>query len=475
MSLSYGAPQRDGRRAGSGGSAILAVGRPGARRGRYGMDVALILGIVIILLLVAALALLALVLRRGDGGAAREVAVRLAAVEAGAERTDRTIRGETNVMREEAAARGKALREEVGGSIRGFADSLQQRIDGFGKTIDALTLRNEERLEGLRKAIEERLDRLREENAGKLEQMRQTVDEKLQGTLEKRLGESFAVVSERLEKVHQGLGEMQNLATGVGDLKRVLTNVKMRGTWGEVQLGALLEQVLTPEQYCAQARIRNGNVDYAVRLPGQDADLGEVLLPIDAKFPHEDYDRLIDAHERGDGEALEAAVQALETRIKLEAKSICEKYVEPPLTTDFAIMFLPTEGLYAEVVRRPGLADLLQRQHRVLVTGPMTLGALLNSLQMGFRTLAIQKRSSEVWKVLGEAKTEFGKYSDVMKKLKNQLETATRTVDEVGVRTRAVERKLKGVESLELPTAPRLTAIAGGRGESAEDDDGSRD
>jgi DNA recombination protein RmuC len=440
------------------------------------MDFALILGIANVLLLLAALVLLALVLRRGDRDAARDIAARLAAVEAGAERTERTIRGETNVMRDEAAARGKALREEVGGSIRAFGDSLQQRIDGFGKTIDALTLRNEERLEGLRRTIEERLDKLREENAGKLEQMRQTVDEKLQGTLEKRLGESFAVVSERLEKVHQGLGEMQSLATGVGDLKRVLTNVKMRGTWGEVQLGALLEQVLTPEQYCAQARIHNGNVDYAVRLPGQDADTGEVLLPIDAKFPHEDYDRLIDAHERGDGEALELAAQALETRIKLEAKSICEKYVEPPLTTDFAIMFLPTEGLYAEVVRRPGLADLLQRQHRVLVTGPMTLGALLNSLQMGFRTLAIQKRSSEVWKVLGEAKAEFGKYGGIIDKLKKQLDAAANTVDDVGVRTRAIERKLRDVQAIEAPAAPRLTAIAGGRGDNAEDaDDEPRD
>lgn len=439
------------------------------------MDFALALGIANLVLLIAALALLALVLRRSSGREAREVATRLAGVEAGAERTERTIRGETNVMREEAAARGKALREEVGNSIRGFADSLQQRIDGFGKTIGALTERNEQRLEGLRKSIEERLDKLREENAGKLEQMRQTVDEKLQGTLEKRLGESFAVVSERLEKVHQGLGEMQTLATGVGDLKRVLTNVKMRGGWGEVQLGALLDQVLTPEQYRAQARIGSGNVDYAVRLPGQDDDGSEVLLPIDAKFPHEDFERLIDAHEKGDGEGFEAASRALELRIKAEAKSISDKYVVPPATTDFAIMFLPTEGLYAEVVRRPGLADFLQRQHRVLVTGPMTLGALLNSLQMGFRTLAIQKRSSEVWKVLGEAKTEFGKYGGIIDKLKKQLDAASNTVDDVGVRTRAIERKLKDVQSIELPAAPRLTAIAGGRGEAEDKNDASDD
>jgi DNA recombination protein RmuC len=439
------------------------------------MDFALMLGIANFVLLVAALALLALVLRRSGGREAREVAARLAGVEAGAERTERTIRAETNVMREEAAARGKALREEVGTSIRGFGDSLQQRMDGFGKAIDALTERNEQRVEALRKTIEERLDKLREENGAKLEQMRQTVDEKLQGTLEKRLGESFAVVSERLEKVHQGLGEMQSLATGVGDLKRVLTNVKMRGGWGEVQLGALLEQMLTPEQYRAQARIGAGNVDYAVRLPGQDSDGGEVLLPIDAKFPHEDYDRLVDAIERGDGEALEAAGRALELRIKTEAKRICDKYVVPPATTDFAIMFLPTEGLYAEVVRRPGLANTLQQQHRVLVTGPMTLGALLNSLQMGFRTLAIQQRSSEVWKVLGEAKAEFGKYGGIIDKLKKQLDAAANTVDDVGVRTRAIERKLRDVQAIEVPAAPRLTAIAGGLGEAAEDDDAPRD
>jgi DNA recombination protein RmuC len=305
--------------------------------------------------------------------------------------------------------------------------------------------------------------------------MRQTVDEKLQGTLEKRLGESFAVVSERLEKVHQGLGEMQSLATGVGDLKRVLTNVKMRGGWGEVQLGALLEQMLTPEQYRRNVRISGGFVEYAVCMPGRDDDGGDVLLPIDSKFPHEDYDRLVDAHERGDRGAFDVAGDALEQRIRREAKTICEKYVAPPATTDFAIMFLPTEGLYAEVVRRPGLADVLQRQYRVMVTGPMTLGAFLNSLQMGFRTLAIQKRSSEVWKVLGEAKAEFGKYGGVLDKLKKQLETATKTVDEVGVRTRAVTRTLRSVESLEPATTPRLTAIAGGLGEAENQDDASGD
>jgi DNA recombination protein RmuC len=435
------------------------------------MDFALMLGVANLILLIAALALLALVLGRGGGKEARDIAARLAGVEAAAERTERTIRSEVNLMRDEAAARGKALREEVGTSIRGFADSLQQRIDGFGRTIGTLTERNEQRMEELRKSVEIRLDKLREENAGKLEKMRETVEEKLQGTLEKRLGESFAMVSERLEKVHQGLGEMQSLATGVGDLKRVLTNVKMRGGWGEVQLGALLEQMLAPEQYRRNVRVGGGFVEFAVCMPGRDDDSGEVLLPIDSKFPHEDYDRLVDAHERGDGDAFEAAGRALEQRIRGEAKAICEKYVKPPMTTDFAIMFLPTEGLYAEVVRRPGLADALQQQHRVLVTGPMILGALLNSLQMGFRTLAIQKRSSEVWKVLGEAKAEFGKYGAVIDKLKKHLNAATDTVDAVGVRTRAIERKLRDVQALEVPAMPRLTAIAGGRAEDEDPDD----
>jgi DNA recombination protein RmuC len=282
------------------------------------------------------------------------------------------------------------------------------------------------------------------------------VDEKLQGTLEKRLGESFQLVSERLEAVQRGLGEMQSLATGVGDLKRVLTNVKSRGGWGEVQLGMLLEDMLTPEQYAANIAIEPGSaerVEYAVRLPGK-GDGAPVYLPIDAKFPHEDYDRLLAAQELGAGEEIERAAIALERAVRLQAKTISAKYVHPPHSTDFAIMYLPTEGLFAEVIRRPGLMMELQQACRVMVTGPTTLAAILNSLQMGFRTVAIERRSSEVWQVLAAAKAEFRKYGDVWDRLGKQLATAQNTVSEAGKRTRAVERRLRDVETLEVELDP---------------------
>jgi DNA recombination protein RmuC len=292
---------------------------------------------------------------------------------------------------------------------------------------------------------------MRKDNEAKLEQMRATVDEKLQGTLETRLGESFKIVSERLEQVHKGLGEMQTLATGVGDLKRVLTNVKSRGGWGEVQLGMLLEDLLTAEQYAKNVRIRPDSgetVEFAVRLPGK-GDGVPLFLPIDAKFPQEDYDRLLSAHESGLPDEVEKSALALERAVRAQAKSICEKYVHPPHSTDFAIMYLPTEGLFAEVARRPGLCSDIQATHRVMLTGPTTLAALLTSLQMGFRTLAIEKRSSEVWQVLGAAKAEFRKYGEVWNKLERQLETAKKTVEEAGRRTRAVERTLRDVETIE--------------------------
>ena len=299
--------------------------------------------------------------------------------------------------------------------------------------------------DSIRKTVEERFDRLRTENAEKLEQMRATVDEKLHTTLEKRLGESFALVSDRLEKVHQGLGEMQTLANDVGGLKRVLTNVKTRGTWGEVQLGSLLEQMLSPDQFVKNAHIRSDSaevVEYAVRLPD-----GDVLIPIDSKFPIEDYDRLVQATETGDSAHIETAGSELEKRIRLEAKRISDKYVLPPKTTDFGIMFLPTEGLYAEVMRRAGLSAELQNKYRICVAGPSPLGAFLNSLQMGFRTLAIQKRSGEVWQVLNEAKTEFEKYALWVEKVKRNIEQAHKTLDEAETRTRAVNRKLRSVET----------------------------
>jgi DNA recombination protein RmuC len=293
---------------------------------------------------------------------------------------------------------------------------------------------------------------LQENNEKKLDQMRQTVDEKLQSTLEKRLGESFKLVSERLEAVQRGLGDMQNLATGVGDLKRMLTNVKARGTWGEYQIGDILEQILTPDQFGKNVQPKDGTseiVEYAIRLPGQD-DSSNVWLPIDSKFPQEDYQRLVDAAEIADSDAVEQSTTALIRSIQNSAKDIADKYIEPPQTTDFAIMFLPTEGLYSEVLRQPGMVENLQQKFRVVVAGPTTLAAILNSLRMGFRTLAIEKRSSEVWTILSAVKTEFGKFGDVLLKVKKQLDTASNTIEKTGARTRAMERKLRGVE--ELPT-----------------------
>lgn len=328
----------------------------------------------------------------------------------------------------------------------------QQRLlaDSLGERLKELIERNAQTHAELRGTLESQLKSLQADNAAKLEQMRATVDEKLHATLETRLGESFRLVSERLEAVQRGLGEMQQLATGVGDLKRVLTNVKSRGVFGEVQLGALLEQVLTLEQYAGNIATIPGSaerVEYAVRLPGQ-SEGGSIWLPIDAKFPHEDYERLIDAQERVDADAMQQSSAALERRIREEAKKIREKYVAPPHTTDFALLFLPTEGLYAEVIRRPGLFDAVQRDYRVTLVGPTTLLALLNSLQMGFRTLAIEKRSSEVWQTLSAVKTEFGKFAVVLEKTRTQLDTVRNTIDQAGVRTRAIERKLRKVEVL---------------------------
>jgi DNA recombination protein RmuC len=347
---------------------------------------------------------------------------------------------------------GRNGREEQGAALKRFGDTL-------GERLGALAEANERKLAEVRETLETKLKLLQDDNAAKLEQMRQTVDEKLHATLELRLSESFKLVSERLEQVHRGLGEMQTLAAGVGDLKRVLTNVKTRGTWGEIQLGALLEQMLTTEQYAANVETRRGSgerVEFAIRLPGRD-DAGTVVwLPVDAKFPREDYERLVAAHERADREAVEQAEKALDSRIRLEARTIRDKYLEPPATTDFAVMFLPTEGLYAEVLRRPGLAEALQREFRVTLTGPTTFAAFLNSLQMGFRTLAIEKRSSEVWALLGAVKTEFGKFADVLAKTKKKLDEASNTIGSAEVRTRAIERKLRGVEALPVPAAGTL-------------------
>ena len=339
------------------------------------------------------------------------------------ERTERIIREEISRNREEAAGQAHRSREELSNS-----------------------------LESLRQAVERGLKEMQADNAQKLEQMRSTVAEKLEGTLEKRLGESFRQVSERLEMVHQGLGDMRNLAAGVGDLKRVLTNVKTRGGWGEVQLGMLLEDILAPEQFARNVQTRENSqevVEFAVRLPGQSEGGKEcVWLPIDAKFPLEDYQRLAEAQEKADLEAVEKAAKMLETRIKSCAKDIFTKYLNPPLTTDFAIMYLPTEGLYAEVAKRPALAEILRRDYRVIVAGPSTFAALLNSLQMGFRTLAIQKRSSEVWALLGAVKAEFGKFGGALEGVKKKLEQAQNSMEDAARKSRTIERKLRDIEEL---------------------------
>lgn len=451
-----------------------------------------ILLIVLLLAVLACLGALVVLLARGrqdDGSAARFEALR-----------DDTRRLETLIREEQRAGRGELgesfaqFRGHVQEQLQTAAERQHERIEGFGRRLDqltertdnglqslrlgladdsrktreesaltlkhfgelidqrftALTAENEKRLAEVRATLETRLGAIQQDNAAKLEQMRATVDEKLQATLETRLGQSFQLVSERLEAVQRGLGEMQVLAAGVGDLKRVLTNVKTRGTFGEVQLGALLEQILIAEQYAANVATVPGSaerVEFAIRLPGTD-DGGPVWLPIDAKYPVEDYQRLLDAQDAADAEGAQAAGKALELRVREEAKRIRAKYIAPPHTTDFAILFLPSEGLYAEVIRRPGLSDQLQRECRVTVAGPTTLTALLNSLQMGFRTLAIEKRSSEVWHVLAAVKNEFGKFATVLEKTRKQLDTVRNSIDTAGVRTRAIERKLRGVESL---------------------------
>lgn len=361
---------------------------------------------------------------------------------------------ETNTVMKELAERLEKAQNQS-------RDVQKQGLDAVVLQVKELTNSLQKSQEGIRDTLGTNLEALRKENDSKLEQMRATVDEKLQGTLETRLGESFKLVSERLELVHSGLGEMKTLAIGVGDLKRVLTNVKSRGAWGEVQLSMLLEDLLTPDQYAANVRIhpeRSELVEYAVRLPGK-TENGSIFLPIDAKFPHEDYERLLKAQESGDPDAVERAASALERAIRLQAKTICEKYVHPPYSTDFAIMYLPTEGLFAEAIRRPGLFNDLQNKHRVMLTGPTTHAALLTSLQMGFKTLAIEKRSSEVWQVLSAAKTEFQKYGSVWQKLGRQLETAKRTVDDAGRRARAVERRLSKIEVMETVQAEALLGL----------------
>ena len=366
-----------------------------------------------------------------------------------------------------AAAQSQASRESQDAALRRFGDAITEQLRLLSES-------NERRQGEMRQAVEARLVALQEGNEKKLEQMRATVDEKLHATLEQRLGESFKQVADRLEQVHKGLGEMQGLARDVGSLQRVLSNVKTRGIFGEVQLAGLLEQVFTTEQYAVNVATVPGSterVEFAIRLPGQrrDDDIGAapLWLPIDAKFPREDYERLLEAQERAEPAAVEAAAKAIETRLRLEAKSIRDKYVAPPHTTDFAILFVPTEGLYAEALRRPGLMEALQREFKVMLTGPTTLLATLTSLQMGFRTLALEKRSAEVWEVLGAVKTEFSKFGVVLDKVRKNLDQAGKTIDEAGTRSRAMQRKLKSVEA--LPDS-QVAQLLPGMADAADDE-----
>jgi len=379
------------------------------------------------------------------------------------ERIDRAFRDELFRNREEISKSLKSQREELSNSINNFGELLSNRLyeiakmqkaqlDIFADQLSKLTQSNEQKFDNLQMRVENQLKEIQENNSKKLEEMRQTVDEKLHATLERRLGESFKLVSERLEQVYKGLGDMQELARGVGDLKNVLTNVRTRGTWGEIQLENLIEQILTREQYEKNVITKKGSndkVEFAIKLPGRDSSKTEIVwLPIDAKFPIEDYQRLLDAQDAADIDAINDAAKGIEVRIKSEAKKIAEKYLDPPNTTDFAIMFLPIEGLYAEVLRRPGLAEFIQREYRVTIAGPTNLAAILNSLQMGFRTLAIEKRSSEVWKILSSVKTEFGKFGDVLEATQKKLQEASNKIEEATKSTRKIERQLKDVQVL---------------------------
>jgi len=358
---------------------------------------------------------------------------KLDSLQSSQERTDRSVRDEISNFRAEMKTGAHQERAELTVSLKSFSNSVEQKMAAVGQLVD------------------EKLKQIQEDNTKQLDRMRETVDEKLQSTLEKRLSESFKQVSERLEQVHQGLGDMRNLAAGVGDLKKVLTNIKTRGTWGEVQLGALLEEILAPEQYAKNVRIHensNDVVEFAIKLPGQGEQDGDhVLIPVDAKFPVEDYQRLLDAQENADAAAAEEAAKLLETIIKKEAKDIFNKYISPPVTTDFGIMFLPSEGLYAEVIRRTALVQLLQREYHIQISGPSTFAAFLNSLQMGFRSLAIQKRSGEVWKVLGEVKSAFGRFGDTLDAVHKRLEQAAVSVDDARKKSRTLQGKLRAVES----------------------------
>jgi DNA recombination protein RmuC len=438
---------------------------------------------ILIFLALANISLLLFLLARTYRTGQADVEGRFDALERAQERFERSLREEIARNREESATADKEARQEIASSFRSFTDAVLRRLaesaegekrqlDIFSGQLKTLTDHNIQKLDKINETVEKKLASIQEDNNLKLEQMRATVDEKLHDTLEKRLGESFKIVSDRLELVHKGLGEMQSLAIGVGDLKKVLTNVKTRGVLGEIQLGSLLEQILSPEQYASNVVTKPGSnlrVEFAIRLPGRDeANEHVVWLPIDAKFPQEDYLRLVEAQELGALPQVEEASRQLERAIKEMARNIRDKYLAPPHTTDFGIMFLPTEGLYAEVLRRTGLFEQLQREFKVVITGPTTLAALLNSLQMGFRTLSIEKRSSEVWTLLGAVKTEFSTFGAILDKTKKKLQEASNSIESAATRSRAIERKLRNVQNLPDTGA---TALPGEGVEPSADDE----
>ena len=408
---------------------------------------------VLIFLAIAIIVLQMILLFRRSSVNFNPVLTELDFVKNSQERTERTVKSEIAENRKEAQDSSFQARQELAQNIIALTTANEQKLEQMRQDSLAGAKGMREEVGNLTRIIEERLRFIQEENTKQLEKMRATVDEKLQGTLEKRLGESFRQVSERLEQVYKGLGEMQVLATGVGDLKMMLSNVKTRGTWGEVQLGAMLEQILIPDQYAVNVSTKNNNerVEYAVRLPGKGDSFDDiVLLPIDAKFPIADYQRLVEVKERADLISMDSISKQLESQIKKCARDICEKYLNPPKTTDFGILYLPIEGLYAEIIGRTGLMETIQRECRVVIAGPTTLWAILSGLQMGFKTLAIQKRSSEVWNLLAAVKTEWSKYGEILERLKKKLDEATRTVEDAEKRTRVIGKKLRDVQ--ELPT-----------------------
>jgi len=412
-----------------------------------------------ILILLVAVNLVLLLKRNSSGGSSGE----LGGITRSITKFDETLKDEFQRNRKESGEVAKTNREELGDNLKGFSETNKENNKDLNNLIREKFSDFSKQQGDIKETIEKNLKSIRDDNTQQLTKMRETVDEKLQTTLEKRLGESFKQVSERLELVHKGLGEMQNIATGVGDLKKVLSNVKTRGVLGEYQLENILEQLLTPDQYSKNVSTKKGSqahVEFAVKLPGKDSD-DEVWLPIDSKFPIENYNRLLDAYEAGEKDVMEAAQKVLLKTIETFAKDISEKYIDPPHTTDFGIMFLPVESLYAEVLRHPGLFEILQRKYRITVTGPTTLSALLNSLQMGFRTLAVQKRSSEVWKTLEAVKTEFNKFSDQLKKVDDQLGKASKSLYDLrNTRTNVMSKKLKDIATIDKVEASDILELS---------------